>query len=70
MSRLELQTELSGRKALLMFDEKGTNGGFDGRPPGCFAERVWICLKRQDLGFCEWAKSAEQCERKEVSDRS
>jgi len=27
-------------------------------PPGVFAERVWMCLKGQEIGFCGVQKSA------------
>jgi hypothetical protein len=27
-------------------------------PPGCFAQRVWNCLKRGEIAFCPVQKSA------------
>jgi hypothetical protein len=35
--------------------------------PGCFAERVWICLILKGLVFLAATKSAEQCVGKGVS---
>jgi hypothetical protein len=41
--------------------------GSDPSPtPGCFWQRVWNCLKRNELSFAEVQKSSEEYEKAEV----
>ena len=35
-----------------------------GTHPGCFAQRVWICLKMREIAFAEWSKSSEEYQNK------